>query len=230
MKSITLAVLLGLASLAGAQEQAAKPTAEKRDSRVLILKHADPHQVCNLLKVFDVAAVPSGELRAISVSGSPESVTAYEEAVRRLDVPPPPLKNLELTAYILEASQQPEAAALPPELESVAKQLKSVFGYQGLRLLDTAVIRTREGHPASARGQMPYGSAQAARYRLDFHPIRLTGERLLRVDGLMMSVGDASLFNTTLDFKEGQKVVVGKSGIEGSQKALILVITGKAAE
>jgi len=229
MKRIVLAVVLGLASLASAQE-AAKPPAEPSVARLITVKHADPREIVQLLSVFNVKAQPSREMRAISVGGSQESVTAYEEAVRRLDVPPAAPRNLELTAYILEASQQPEAAALPPELQGVAKQLKSVFGYQGLRLLDTTVIRTRENQPASARGQMPYGSAQTASYSLDFQVTRFTDERLIRIDRLRLGVGGTWPFDTSLDFREGQKVVVGKSGMEGSQKALILVITGKAAE
>jgi len=226
---------LGLATLAGAQEKESKPvgekTPEKLASRVLMLKHTDPRQVVDLLRVFSVAAVPNVEFKAISVAGSPESVAAYEEAVRRLDVPAPAPKNLEITAYILEASQQPEAAiSTPAELQGVAKQLKGVFGFQGLRLLDTAVIRVRDGQSASVSGRMPYGSEPYARYALEFAVARVTEDRLLRVDRLRLSVLGTWLLDASVDFKEGQKVVVGKTGIEGSQKALILVVTGKVAE
>lgn len=81
---------------------------------------------------------------------------------------------------------------MPAERQGVAKQLKAAFGFQGLRLLDTPVMRIRDGRPASAMGNW--------------------------------------LIEAGVDFKEGQKVVVGKTGIEGSQKALILVVTGEAAE
>jgi hypothetical protein len=37
-------------------------------------------------------------------------------------------------------------------------------------------------------------------------------------------------FTANLDIKEGQKVVIGKTGIEGSQSALILVATGKVVD
>lgn len=230
MRFSILVLLAGLAVASTAQEQAAKPPPEQRMSKLIIVKHADPSELTRLLGVFNVGANANRDMKAISVSGTPESVTAYEEAVRRLDVPPPAPRNIELTAYILEASQQPEAATLPAELEGVARQLKSVFAFQGLRLLDTAVIRTREGQGASASGHMPYGTVQTAPYTLEFQSARFTDERLIRIDRLSMHAAGTRPFNTALDFKEGQKVVVGKSGIEGAQKALILVITGKAAE
>jgi hypothetical protein len=245
MKNLALAVALGLAAMAGAQE-AAKPvgekTPEKRESRVLRLKHADPERVFNLLYVFPVTARPDRELKAIAVSGTPEAVATYEEAVKRLDVPAPAPKNIELTAYILEASPQADPAwTVPTELQGVAKQLKTLFAFQGLRLLDTLALRTREGTPASATGVLPYSPTRAVRYNLDFNAAKFMGEeRVIRIDRLCLraSPGPGASppgsfeLRADLDFKEGQKAVVGKTGteIENKQSTLILILSGKAAE
>jgi len=147
-----------------------KAAPDKRESRVLRLKYADPQEVFNLLFVFPVTARADRELKAIAVTGTPEAVATYEEAVKRLDVPAPTPKNIELTAYILEASPQADPAwAVPAELQSVAKQLKTVFSFQGLRLLDTLALRTREGTPASASGVLPYSPTRTVRYNLNFN-------------------------------------------------------------
>jgi hypothetical protein len=175
MKHLALAIILGLGPMALAQEQAAKPpaekaAAEKRESRVLRLKYADPQEVRNLLQVFPVTALPNREMKAIAVNGTPEAVATYEEAVKRLDVPAPMPKNIELTAYILEASPQADPAwAVPAELQGVAKQLKTLFSFQGLRLLDTLALRTREGTPASASGVLSYSPTRTVPYSLNFN-------------------------------------------------------------
>ena len=147
-----------------------KAAPDKRESRVLRLKYADPQEVFNLLFVFPVTARADRELKAIAVTGTPEAVATYEEAVKRLDVPAPTPKNIELTAYILEGSPQADPAwAVPAELQGVAKQLKTVFSFQGLRLLDTLAMRTREGARAFANGVLPCSPTRTVRYNLNFN-------------------------------------------------------------
>ena len=54
-----------------------------------------------------------------------------EEFIKRFDVPPPPVPNIEVTIYMMSALGQPR----PPcaaELEGVVKQLKSMFSYKAL--------------------------------------------------------------------------------------------------
>lgn len=41
---------------------------------------------------------------------------------------------------------------------------------------------------------------------------------------------DALRINAGIDVREGQHAVVGKTGIEGADKALILVLTAKVVE
>ena len=65
-----------------------------------------------------------------------ERMAAVEEAIKNLDVPAPPAKSIDLTAYLLVASRKStEGANLPSELQEVVKQLKGVLNYQGFRLL-----------------------------------------------------------------------------------------------
>ncbi len=182
---------------------------------------------------------PSASLKAIAVSGPPAIVDAVGEAIKRFDVP---TKNTELTAYLLAASQQAaQADNVPKELDPVLKQLKSLFSYQGYRLLDTMIARAREGQELEMSSAGPAVRVDRPNfYQLRAKSINITAEgkgSLIRLDGLRFSArtysGDTPLdtyINTDLDLREGQKVVVGKAGMGSSGDALILVITAKVVD
>jgi len=220
-------------------EEKARPAIEKREivQKVLALKYAEPLEVTSTLRVFEVSAVPNSNLKIIAVRGSRESVMAFEEAVKRLDVPSPAPRNIELTGYLLEGSQQPgSGAAVPPELDAVVKQLKAVFAFQELRLLDTLALRSREGEAAvGVNGVLSSGQRPNTPYEFSFRSARSTADergRLIRIDRLTLNVHSTPRIGLSadVDFREGQKVVVGKTGMEGSNRALILVLTGKVVD
>jgi hypothetical protein len=150
-------MMLALALGAGAQE--APPTWQQK---VFDLKYADPNAVRNLLQSVmrhrETRVIENPVLRTVSVgTPDPKDMTTAEELVKRYDVPrgaaPAGNRNIELVAYMLMAATRGTAGeALPADLEPVAKQLKALFGYADLRLLDSALIRTREGVQAEASG------------------------------------------------------------------------------
>jgi hypothetical protein len=154
--------------------------------------------------------------------------------------------------------------ALPAELDPVAKQLKAVFGYNDLRLLDSALIRTREGIPAEAAGNAGITNPQvpnaSSTYQLRIAKSFVTPSdrgALIKLDGFRFSIrvpypttvfqttqgsgvtpppiptqfqySDVG-FNTELDIREGQKVVVGKAKVDNTGSAFILVLTAKALD
>ena len=71
-------------------------------------------------------------------------------------------RNVEVITYILMASKKGSAGeALPSELDGVAKQLKSVFGYTDFRLLDASVVRAREGISVDTTGNATTGGLES---------------------------------------------------------------------
>ena len=147
----------------------------------------------------------------------------------------------------------------------MAKQLRSVFGYTDFKLLDSTIVRVREGVSAETSGNA--GQMDASQpgmppsfYQLRFKSARLTpGDKgnMIRIDGFRFGVripyatgsfqpgaggqGVSPLvstqyqfsevgFNTELDVREGQKVVVGKSKVDSSGSAFVLVVTAKAVD
>ncbi len=244
MRNMMLSVILALTLVpAMAQEK-------EQVTKIIEVRNLDVRELPPLLLPFGAAIQFSLPLRRLVVSGRPETVAAVEEAVRRMDVPAPAPKNVEITAYILMASPQP-GGNVPPELEGVTKQLKNLFSYQGFRLLDTMVLRVRDGESgeASAVGtppaDFPTNLYAKTVYQARFTGVGVSGDdkiRLLRIRELKFgaripySTGGSGYqfnevgFNTGIDVREGQKVVVGKANVDGSNNAMTLVVTARVVE
>src|SRR5215471_19975404 len=82
------------------------------------------------LCIFRVEVVFQSALRLVQVRAPKELMPEIEEAIKKLDVPPPPAiltKGVELTGYVVVAMEppDPQMQALPKTLEPVATQLKS---------------------------------------------------------------------------------------------------------
>lgn len=260
-----LAVALG----AGAQD------APKWQQKVFDVKYADAQALARLVlsacQSRETRVVENVALRAISV-GTPEDrdMATAEELIKRYDVPrgavtPTGNRNIELVAYMLMAAPKGTAGeALPAELDPVAKQLKALFGYGDFRLLDSPMIRTREGVEAQSNGNagiinpaLPNASSTYSLRIKDTRVVPSERGNLIKLDGFRFGIrvpyptasfqpgqgsqGVAPListqinysdvgFNTELDIREGQKVVVGKAKVDNTGSAFILVLTAKAID
>ena len=233
-----------------AEQEKAQPIPDKLGliQKIFEVKYADVAQLANVLGYF-APVQANRELRVILVKGSPKVVATIENAIKRFDVPPAPAKNIDLTAYLLVASAQAISGSIPAELDAVIKQLKGVFKYQAFRLLDTLVVRSRNGWQGELNGVAPRNADEVnvppTLYQFRFESARITSDntgQMIRIDGLRLGArvpikqgnGDWTYLdtgiNTNIDVREGQKVVVGKATIAGSDSALFLVLTAKVVE
>lgn len=235
------------------KSEAAAPVApEKMVNAVFQIKYANVTQLANVLQAFrrilGGTVLENPELRVIAVSGPKELVSACEEAIKKLDVPSPPSRNVDLTFYLLTASRQPSGAQgeVPPELDKVCEQLKSIAGFKSFKLLDTMIIRAQEGRKARQEGLLPPHGAGGSEtpYELGFDSAQITaGEKDTRIHLNKLSLGvrmetvkttekgstsssaSEGGIETDIEFGEGQKAVVGVTGTGGSE-ALVLVVNG----
>lgn len=234
----TIWTWIAIAGLACAQEAstAQKPTMVQK---LIELKYVDPDRVRNLLNLPGVAMHADGTLHAISVWGTSEAVAAVEEMIKKIDVAP---QNIELTVYLVSGSAQaPED--VPKDLASTVKQLHALFPYKGYHVLESFVLRNREGRQAGTSGTLP---GMNSSYSFDYRSATISPgtPRMVHLDGMMLNVSTPTSFRdkdgkpvtrnstirTEVDMGEGQKVVVGKSNVAGSEDALILVLTAKVVE
>lgn len=242
----TLFALLAPAMAQEAKKEEKPAPVEEKGlvTRIFEVKYQNVNSLAQLLYPFGAKLQPSNEFKAITVSGGPELVTAVGEAIKRFDVP---VKNVEVTLYILAGlSQAPQQENIPKELDGVTKQLKALFAYQGYRLLDTMLMRGREGQGASAAGAgVSVGTSTfPTRYQVRYNSTSVTPDvkgNMVRIDKLNFGAnvpiqssggGMANVdtgINTDVDVREGQKFVIGKASMGGAD-AMILVLTAKVVD
>jgi hypothetical protein len=249
MKRVWMVLLFALAAMAQQEAKTEKPPKQVVE-KLFILKYADPGQLRELLRVFDATVSQSGELHALTVAAPPDAMRAIEEAIQKLDVPSATPKNVEMTVFLLVATDSAAAAgsAIPKDLDPVVTQLKNTFPFKNYGLLDVITFHTRTGQSVratSSGGSLQMGNRQVAVItQLGINSIALQSDgNTLRIERLnaqfkvpqMTGVagGTDVQFNyidlqmqTDLDVKEGQKVVVGRLGLSHDQ-ALFLVMMGK---
>jgi hypothetical protein len=224
---------------------AAPVLAQDRVQKLVTLKYADPQAIQSLIRnVFPVDISVNEQMKVIALSAtSKERLAAAEEAIKQLDVPSAAQKNIEITVYFVAGSDQagPGAAnslgnPIPQELQSTVTQLKSSFPFKNYGLLDVLSLRARSGVSAETVGQ--YGKritqfrVSSATLDADGSMIRLDHVKAGLRNPLVDQQGKVTFLDTgitadVVDVKEGQRLVIGRSSMDGPEKALFLVLIAK---
>jgi hypothetical protein len=237
MKRLVWCAALVMAPLL-AQQQAPPPSEEVQ--KVVKIQYADPQSIQGLLTIFNVATRADPQMKVITLSGPRNRVTAAEEAIKQLDVPGAQQKDIDLTVYFVVGTDQSNIPGnpIPADLQSTVAALKSTFSFENYGLLDVLSLRTRSGARAETSGQ--FGS-RFTTFRI--RSASLEGNGMIRLDMLHAGVRnpvvdgpnkinyvDTGISTDIVDIKEGQKLVVGRSSLDGPEKALFLVLIAKVAQ
>ena len=225
--------------------------AQDRVQKVVAIKHGNRNGILHTLQELaptNGMVISTSDDDHIILSGPKETVAGFEEIIKQLDVPPAIKKNIETTVYMIAASMQTgNAAPLGAELEPVAKQLRNIFNYKTFNVLESFVLRSRDGESGDTAGLVLSEESPALykmRYVFRYRRVSLDGtdaQKSVRFDQLNLlvkvpvgraqtSFEDANI-STEVDVPEGKKVVIGKtSGVLGPDSALILVISAKVVD
>ena len=237
MKRILLALALMAAPLLA--QQTVDPN--ERISKLVMLKYADPRAVRNLLTNFGVEIQVDEQAKVVALAGHRANVTTAEEAIKQLDVPGAAQKDIELTVYfVLGSDSAPMGSAIPADLQSTVATLKGTFPFKNYGMLDSLSLRTRSGTAASNSGQLSERrltsfSVNSATLEGDGGMIQINNLRA----GLKIPVTDkdgkstymdTGLNTDVVDVKEGQKLVVGRSSLNGPDTAIFLVLIAKVSQ
>jgi hypothetical protein len=210
-------------------------------TKVIHVRYARAEAIRDLVSRGIESVTANNGLQALVVHGSAESVAAAEQAVKELDTPLPTElgRDVELTVYVIGASAQAASEDRPTtDLAPVMRQLKAVFPYGGYQLLDTMMIRSREGRQSHSDGILKsFPSAQNASLDHWYHVHCDLGDRhdggsdrTVRLDRFEFRTradkSDISI-DTNFDLQDGQKVVVGNTNIDGGNSALFVVASAK---
>ncbi|HVW10081.1 MAG TPA: hypothetical protein VHC90_15940 [Bryobacteraceae bacterium] len=192
----------------------------------------------------------------VVITGPKERVETAEAILHQLDTPAPPRpplppkKDIQVTAYLIIASASgTQTTPLPKDLEPAVNQIASILSYKSFHLFDAVVLRTSEGAGGQVAGILPVsqqtflsgGDFQLRINRVELTPA--TPANLLRLSNfdLMVYINrgvdregkdkkQMVDMGTSIDMKEGQKVVVGKANIDGSENALLVILTAQVVD
>ena len=231
MKRIVLIALLLAAPML------AQTPPNERITKLVALQNVDPNAIQGMVRMFGVDSTAQFQMKSMVISGSPDKVAAAEAAIKQLDVA---LKNIDLTVYFVVGGDQAtlEGGAVPQEIRDVITQLKGTFTFKEYKMLDVLTLRTRAGSSADTSGILNTGNPpKFSRFSIRNATVSDDGTTV-RIDrmhaGLKIPLASPggkgveytdSGIDQDVDVKEGQKVVVGRSSLEGPQQALFLILT-----
>jgi hypothetical protein len=242
MKRLVLLALTAAFALAQQPPPASPPPLAANETiRVVEVKNANASVIRqNLEKIFPGITESNGRL---ILRGQVPVVDMIEDAIKKLDVAPPPspeqrpAPNVELTVQLLYGSaMEGKGSPVPADLEPTVRQLRNLFPYKSYKVLDTELLRARSGREVSTNGMLPGGTSQ---FSFSVTPAvnQETAPRSIRLSRLFLRVREPNGAQFTeaaisgdFDAKEGQKIVVGKANLVNSEDAIILVITPRIIE
>jgi hypothetical protein len=168
--TILLTLFLSTSALSQQKQESSQPKQDYVDistfkGKIFEIKNGDPRNIASIIQPlgsgFKGAIIQANrDPKFITVRDFPENIAVIEEAIKRLDVPPPAkppqpaesYPNLEMRLFLLIASNTEGASnQYPDELKSVLKQLQSTLTYKNYYLLSPIVQRVYA--PAGARGE-----------------------------------------------------------------------------
>jgi len=207
-------------------------------TKVIHVRYARAEALKDVLNNGGASVLANNGLRALVVHGSASSVAATEQAVKELDVPLPYelARDVEFTVYVIGASPQATPEDKPTaDIAPVIRQLKAVFPYGGYQLLDSMMIRSREGGGFQSDGILRSFSSGQSRPNPYHIRCNLSGndegsDRTIRLDRFSFStkVPDADVsIDANFDIQNEQKVVVGSTNIDGGNSALFVVVSAR---
>lgn len=252
-----LALLLVSEPRVAAAQGADHPAGQDVGQEIVRIEHANVEDLPPVLRIFNVAAEAHPNLGILTLQGPPDKVAAAAAAARELDVPPAPTPNLDVTVFVLGASKTKAlTGTIPPELAEVARQLKEVFGFRGVDLIDSVGVRVLNRGGGGIQGILsPAEGVPALPYRFGFNHAALVdraeGEPSIRLSGFHFEAATQHLlasmpanlqdpaappadFQTELatdvEVRAGQTAVVGRAATAGGRDGLILVVRARVLD
>jgi Bacterial type II/III secretion system short domain len=240
LSAVICAGVLALTS-AGLSQPAAKPVLRQE---IVKLKYIKNNQILSVLYTFlspQGRINPNPESGLITVSDLPENVDRILSVIREFDVKP---ADIQFTVQLVLGSMGPDERPDDPIRDDpVVRELRQLIKFRSFSLLDTSYVRALD------RQLSQVSIGRAADLRLDLVPKCITEDRnqLIQVEATLYKVGIPSLMptsqgpqslspapktlvNSNFTMKSGEKTVVGISRMEGGDKALILIISGRVRE
>jgi hypothetical protein len=232
--ALVLLVVFGLstATLMGQEQRA--PVRPELIQRIIEVKYLDYNFIGGLLRQYKSAWGKVSQMprdNRVIIEDTPETVAKLLEMIKELDIRP---LDLQFNMDLIVASLDPEEG-IHKELrnDKVIKEMLSMLKYRSFNLLDTTLIKVQDQTESNQRlgGEgMSFRLRLRPRYikddRGDSFNIDLSLYRMMGINGEGKEI-TSNLVSTTLTLKNGERTVVGVSKLDGGDKALVLILSGK---
>ena len=234
-----IAVLLLAAMPAIAQKKEGCEPPPNAVRKIIQVQNLQASSVAELGRGLGLCVTYDNVGKLVAVSGAGSGVSMLEETLKRLDTRPR-APQVEFVGYLLRASNaalEEPGTAVPPALDPVMQQLRSIFPYKSYDLADTMMTRIsatgRYGN-ASLNGRLANRSMYGLEITVsDVQPPpdgRVTFERIglqIREEGANQGALNIS---TSTSIRDGQKVVIGKANSNKLGEAYFFVVTIKLVD
>jgi len=241
--TIVMVVLVLGTTLAPLQAQDAQGA--KLRNELVQLKYLNAGQVMALIRPYQsregsVAADARGD-RLLVISDYPEFVDKILAVIKEIDVKP---ADIMFTAQLVVGSSEPsEKSDETLQADPIIKQLKGFLPYKSFSQLDANLVQTVDNSWA----RMTLGKHAEFELRLRPKSTKDGEKEYIQIDLELVLLkifvgedktpqiipaqgGSQSMIQTTLTIKSGEKTVVGVSKLDGGDKGLILILSGKVVK
>lgn len=226
----------------GSQDQVPKPELRKE---LVKLKYIRARQVHQLLVGYqsEYGRIRiEDELNIITIQDTPEIVDKMLSVITEIDVKP---VDILFTVELIVGSFKEEGEEVTRvgvkasdkglESDPLMKEMQRVMRFKTLNKIGSALLRVQDGKRSE---QIIGGSGMEFRLRLRPRHIReekgdafqvdleLSHEKL-KISGGTTQTHNVALIETALTLRSGEKTIVGVSKLDGGDKALVLVVSGK---
>lgn len=234
MLFVLMILLVFLALPVGAAEggSPAEDGSQEVVTKTYTLRHIDPLLVKESLSVYFYNISFGRESSLISVNLSKGKLAAFEEELRKLDVP---RRNILLRVFTVIASREGKGEAIENrDLKRVLAEVSKLLNFNSYVLDGASVITLKDG---TRHGELLLASdsldpLKDGLLRLEFGRVALAtnadGKRAVRL-GLQLDQkgGLGRLLNTETEVAENGYLVAGVSRIGNGGKSLVLVINAE---
>ena len=238
---VVLACVLTIAGPALAEDAAQDQKAETKTLRkeIVKLKYVRAQDVQNVLYTF---LSPDGRIQfnsnmptVLAVSDTPENIEKILAAIREIDIKP---ADVLFTVQLILGSEADATTDAELQSDPVIKELRKLLRFKGYSILDATLVRTVNRENATVK----FGPKAEFEFALrpdvagdSKAPVIKTEVRLRRIEQLGFSADKpitnvATLIESTLNIKSGDRTVVGVSKLDGGDKGLILIISAKIVD
>lgn len=175
----------------------------------------------------------------LTLMATPENIEKMKQVIQEVDVKP---ADLLFTVQLAMGSESQAAGNDPIQNDPLIRELRGLLRYKSYTLLDSSMVRVIN----KEKGEVVMGPRAEFEFALwpevsgdAKAPVIKTAVRLRQVlraatpESATMKAAQpvvSTLIESTLNIKSGERTVVGVSKLDGGDKGLILIISGKIVD